>query len=98
MSNTPPPGEDQTNSDPMVPPPPPNKFIVRRVGLPDTNVMAHEVEMVGQILRFRLYVLDPVYGPTNRVRCFNGWLDYEEVVIEPSRIQLAEVISFGRPQ
>lgn len=98
MSNTPPPGEDQTNNDPMVPPPPPNKFIVRRVGLPDTDVMAHEVEMVGQILRFRLYVLDPVYGPSNRVRCFFGWLDYEEVHVEPSLIHLSTVIPFGRPQ
>jgi len=52
-------------------------------------IEAHEVEInaSGNILRFREYLIHPVEGPTNRVvRCFNGWLDYEERIIERSLI------------
>lgn len=56
------------------------------------NISAHEVEInqAGNILRFREYMIHPTEGPSNRVvRCFNGWLDYEEIMpepVEPSRI------------
>jgi hypothetical protein len=57
------------------------------------EVRAHEAEInaAGNILRFRQYAIHPQEGPTNTVvRCImrpaNAWLEYEEILPEPSLI------------
>ena len=102
----PPPGDDaQTGPAMQVPQVPPLRtFKLHRINpeLPiDDHIVeeivinAHEVEInvAGNVLRFREYMLHPTEGPTNRVvRCFNGWLDYEEVIIERSIITPSSIM------
>ena len=97
-----PPGEDGPSgpmqSAPVVPPK--RSFVLRRNniygdGIEEFVIECHEVEInpAGNILRFREYMLHPFEGPTNRVvRCFNGWLDYEERIIERSLITPVSVM------
>lgn len=98
-----PPGEDGPAGAPIAVPEVPalRQFVLHRrnaCSVDDTdtietiNIAAHEVEInvAGNILRFREFIIHPSEGPTNKVvRCFNGWLDYEEllpVASEPSRL------------
>ena len=78
--------------------PPARKFILRRwdptqdrgpmkplTVVEEIVIYAHEVEVnqSGNFVRFREYMIHPTEGPSNRVvRAFNGYLDYEEVIIE----------------
>lgn len=72
-------------------------FIVTKTdidgGMTTVTVQAHEVEInqMGNLLRFRQYMMHPEEGPTNKVvRCImrpaESWLEYEETIPEKSRI------------
>jgi hypothetical protein len=80
-------------------------FVVRRESrgvdawetpIEEITVLAHAVEFnaAGNLLRLVQFYIDPAVGPTSFVvRAFNGWLDYREVIMEPSRLYTPDQIN-----
>lgn len=98
---SPPPGDDTQTGPAMSVPevPPARKFVLKRMNpepyssvVEEIVIFAHEVEVnqTGTFVRFREFMIHPTEGPTNRVvRAFNGYLDYEEIIIERPAVVLA---------
>lgn len=85
------------NPSPIPQLPPLRKFTVRRMNpvAPATvetlTLLAHKPEASpdGSMLQFVRFFLDPVTGPEMFiVRCLHSWVDFEEEVIQPSRVIL----------